>query len=66
MDTVASAILRQLVLRRGATKRIEEKHYEMASELEPHHIGRIGERQFEVLCERAGLYCNKSVVNVMG
>ncbi|MFQ3253297.1 MAG: hypothetical protein ACI9U6_001591 [Loktanella salsilacus] len=38
----------------------------MVSELDPDRIGRIGERQFEVLCERAGLYCNKSVVDVMG
>ena len=38
----------------------------MESELDPDRIGRIGERQFEVLCERAGLYCNKSVVDVMG
>lgn len=38
----------------------------MEEELEPDRIGRIGERQFEVLCERAGLYCNKSVVDVMG
>jgi hypothetical protein len=39
---------------------------DMESELDPDRIGRIGERQFEVLCERAGLYCNKSVVDVMG
>lgn len=38
----------------------------MDSELDPDRIGRIGERQFEALCERAGLYCNKSVVDVMG
>jgi len=38
----------------------------MEGELDPDRIGRIGERQFEVLCERAGLYCNKSVVDVMG
>lgn len=38
----------------------------MESELDPERIGRIGERQFEVLCERAGLYCNKSGVDVMG
>lgn len=38
----------------------------MESELDPNRIGRIGERQFEVLCERAGLYCNKSAVDVMG
>jgi hypothetical protein len=38
----------------------------MEIELEPDRIGRIGERQFEVLCERAGLYCNKSAVDVMG
>lgn len=38
----------------------------MESELDPDRIGRIGERQFEVLCERAGLYCNKSAVDVMG
>ena len=38
----------------------------MEEDLEPDRIGRIGERQFEVLCERAGLYCNKSVVDVMG
>lgn len=35
----------------------------MESELDP---DRIGERQFEVLCEGAGLYCNKSAVDVMG
>lgn len=39
---------------------------EMESELDPDRIGRIGERHFEVLCECAGLYCNKSVVDVMG
>lgn len=39
---------------------------EMESELDPDRTGRIGERQFEVLCERAGLYCNKSAVDVMG
>jgi hypothetical protein len=39
---------------------------EMENELDPDRIGRIGERQFEVLCERAGLYCNKSIVDVMG
>ena len=38
----------------------------MENELDPDRIGRIGERQFEVLCERAGLYCNKSVVDIMG
>lgn len=38
----------------------------MESELDSDRIGRIGERQFEVLCERARLYCNKSVVDVMG
>ncbi len=38
----------------------------MQSELDSDRIGRIGERQFEALCERAGLYCNKSVVDVMG
>lgn len=38
----------------------------MENDLEPDRIGRIGERQFEVLCERAGLYCNKSAVDVMG
>lgn len=38
----------------------------MESELDSDRIGRIGERQFEVLCERAGLFCNKSVVDVMG
>jgi hypothetical protein len=38
----------------------------MESELDPDRIGRIGERQFETLCERAGLSCNKSVVDVMG
>ena len=41
-------------------------NHEMESELDPDRIGRIGERQFEVLCERAGLYCNKSAVDVMG
>lgn len=35
-------------------------------ELESDRIGRIGERQFEALCERAGLYCNKSTIDVMG
>ena len=39
---------------------------DMESELDSDRIGRIGERQFEVLCERAGLYCNKSIVDVMG
>ncbi|WP_308925942.1 hypothetical protein [Janthinobacterium sp. J1-1] len=39
---------------------------DMQSELDPDRIERIGERQFEMLCERAGLYCNKSVVDVMG
>ena len=39
---------------------------DMEGVLDPDRIGRIGERQFEVLCERAGLYCNKSVVDVMG
>jgi len=39
---------------------------DMESELDSDRIGRIGERQFEVLCERAGLYCNKSAVDVMG
>jgi hypothetical protein len=38
----------------------------MESELDPDRIGRIGERQFEALCERAGLCCNKSTVDVMG
>jgi len=38
----------------------------MKSEIDSDRIGRIGERQFEVLCERAGLYCNKSSVDVMG
>ena len=38
----------------------------MESELDPDRIGRIGERHFEVLCERAGLYGNKSAVDVMG
>lgn len=38
----------------------------MENELDPDRIGRIGERQFEMLCERAGLYCNKSAVDVMG
>lgn len=38
----------------------------MGNELDPDRIGRIGERQFEVLCERAGLYCNKSAVDMMG
>ncbi|MCE4283000.1 hypothetical protein LYZ77_21985 [Xanthomonas hortorum pv. vitians] len=38
----------------------------MEEDLEPDHIGRIGERQFEMLCERAGLICNKSTVDVMG
>jgi hypothetical protein len=35
-------------------------------ELESDRIGRIGERQFELLCERAGLFCNKSTVDIMG
>ncbi len=39
---------------------------EVESDLDPDRIGRIGERHFEVLCERAGLYCNKSAVDVMG
>ncbi|WP_162560335.1 hypothetical protein [Tritonibacter mobilis] len=39
---------------------------QIESELDPDRIGRIGERQFEVLCERAGLYCNKSAVDMMG
>lgn len=38
----------------------------MEDDLEPDRVGRIGERQFEVLCERAGLYCNKSAIDVMG
>lgn len=38
----------------------------METELDPDRIGRIGERQFEALCERAGLYCNKSAVDIMG
>lgn len=38
----------------------------MERELDPDCLGRIGERQFETLCARAGLYCNKSVVDVMG
>jgi hypothetical protein len=38
----------------------------MENDLEPDQIGRIGERQFELLCERAGLFCNKSAVDVMG
>lgn len=38
----------------------------METGLDPDRIGRIGERHFEALCERAGLYCNKSVVDVMG
>jgi hypothetical protein len=38
----------------------------MGNDLEPDQIGRIGERQFELLCERAGLICNKSTVDVMG
>ena len=35
-------------------------------ELESDRIGRIGERHFELLCERAGLFCNKSTVDIMG
>jgi hypothetical protein len=38
----------------------------MGNDLEPDQIGRIGERNFELLCERAGLFCNKSAVDVMG
>src|SRR5258706_3063393 len=38
----------------------------MGNDLEPYQIGRIGERNFELLCERAGLFCNKSAVDVMG
>lgn len=38
----------------------------MENELDPDRIGRIGEREFEALCERAGLYCNKSATDVMG
>lgn len=38
----------------------------MEDELHPDRIGRIGEREFEVLCERARLYCNKSAVDMMG
>lgn len=38
----------------------------MKNRLDPDRIGRIGERHFETLCERAGLYCNKSTVDVMG
>lgn len=38
----------------------------MGNDLESEQIGRIGERQFELLCERAGLFCNKSSVDVMG
>ncbi|SMH43284.1 hypothetical protein [Azospirillum agricola] len=38
----------------------------MESKFDPDRIGRIGEREFEALCERAGLYCNKSAVDVMG
>ncbi|MER2537478.1 MAG: hypothetical protein ABTQ31_20200 [Rhizobiaceae bacterium] len=38
----------------------------MDDDLEPDRIGRIGERQFEMLCERAGLYCNKSAIDIMG
>ncbi|WP_236178571.1 hypothetical protein [Pseudomonas sputi] len=38
----------------------------MENELESDRIGRIGERQFELLCERAALCCNKSAIDVMG
>jgi hypothetical protein len=38
----------------------------MDGKFENERIGRIGERQFEALCERAGLCCNKSSVDVMG
>lgn len=38
----------------------------MQVELASDHIGRIGERKFEMLCELAGLYCNKSIIDVMG
>ncbi|WP_316200655.1 MULTISPECIES: hypothetical protein [unclassified Bradyrhizobium] len=38
----------------------------MGNDLKSEQIGRIGERQFELLCERAGLFCNKSSVDVMG
>jgi hypothetical protein len=40
--------------------------HESDLELESDRIGRIGERQFELLCERAGLFCNKSTVDIMG
>ncbi|WP_196222664.1 hypothetical protein [Pseudooceanicola algae] len=38
----------------------------MNGKLDPDRIGRIGEDQFKLLCERAGFYCNKSVIDVMG
>lgn len=38
----------------------------MLEDLEPDRVGRIGERHFEVLCECAGLFCNKSTVDAMG
>lgn len=38
----------------------------MERELEPEHIGHIGEQQFQLLCAQAGLICNKSAVDVMG
>ncbi|NMG41179.1 hypothetical protein GRZ55_18205 [Chelativorans sp. ZYF759] len=40
--------------------------HDIERELESDRIGRIGERQFELLCERAGLFCNKSTVDIMG
>ncbi|TNE61358.1 MAG: hypothetical protein EP341_00780 [Sphingomonadales bacterium] len=39
---------------------------EVNSEPDPDRIGRIGEDQFKLLCERAGLYCNKSAIDMMG
>lgn len=38
----------------------------MEGNLDSDRIGRIGEKHFEMLCERAGLCCNKSAVDLMG
>jgi hypothetical protein len=38
----------------------------MAQQLEPDHIGRIGESEFATLCAKAGLICNKSTIDYMG
>jgi hypothetical protein len=38
----------------------------MEGDLESERIGLIGEQQFQLLCAQAGLFCNKSTVDVMG